>query len=208
MNGKRCIVLICLLLLGAMSGCGPAATSQPTATPIPGWEKFEGSGAELWLPESFEGGDLGKDVEVIAENLRRFAPDSEQIAQMIEQNPSMYIIWAFDTDIGDTGLLTNVTVATEKVLSAMTLDVYLDAVLKQFPDWLQVVERDIITLGDQQAGRLVVEFALAGVEVKEVMYAVKLDNSMWVITYATGAEEFEERLPVFEQSALTFKAQP
>jgi len=55
---------------------------------------------------------------------------------------------------------------------------------------------------------LVLEFAISGVVCKEVMYAVKNGNTMWLVTYATGVEEFEERLPVFEQSALTFKVQP
>jgi len=31
---------------------------------------------------------------------------------------------------------------------------------------------------------------------------------MWVITYVTAAEEFDQRLPVFEQSARTFAIQP
>jgi len=208
MNRQKCIVLICLLLLGAMSGCDQGATIEPTATPIPGWTKFEGGGVELWLPESFVGGDLSKDVGVIADMLRRFAPDSEQIAQMIEQNPSMYALWAFDSEVGELGFLTNMAVTTEQVLSAVTMDVYMDAALAQFPDWLQVLDRDIVPLGDHQAGRLVLEFSMAGVEGKEVMYAIKDDNTMWVITFATGKEEFEERLPVFEQSALTFKIQP
>jgi hypothetical protein len=30
---------------------------------------------------------------------------------------------------------------------------------------------------------------------------------MWLVTFATHAEEFEERLPVFEQSADTFSVQ-
>jgi hypothetical protein len=31
---------------------------------------------------------------------------------------------------------------------------------------------------------------------------------MWIVTYATGAEEFDRRLPVFEQSILTLAIQP
>ncbi len=208
MGRKLSLVLVGLLLLGVISACGQSEESQPTATPIPGWERFEGRGVELWLPESFEGGDLGKDVDVIAQNLRRFAPDSEQIAQMIEQNPEMYALWAFDTEVGDQGFLTNAAVTTEKVMSSITLDVYLDAALKQFPAWLRMMERDIVDIGDYQAGRLLIEFDMVGIEGQEVMYAIKDGNTMWVITYATGADEWEERFPDFEQSASTFKVLP
>jgi hypothetical protein len=90
----------------------------------------------------------------------------------------------------------------------MTIDTYLDAALKQLPAAFQVVERDIISLDDHQAGRLVIEFTISGIVGKEVMYAVKGDNAMWVITYATAAEEFDQRLPFFEQSALSFAIQP
>ena len=214
MRKRNRMMLICLLLLGTALGCGqaappqPTATSQPTATPIPGWEKFEGGGVELWLPESYRGGDLAEDLEVIVEILRRLGPDLEPVAQMIEQNPSMYVIWAFDSEIGDSGFLTNVAVTTEKVLSAVTLDTYLDAAAEQLPAQFQVIERDIITLVDYQAGRLVLEFAISGVSGKEVLYVVKDGNTMWAMTFATAAEEFDRRLPVFEQSALTFAIQP
>ncbi len=214
MRKRNRMMLICLLLLGTAFGCGqaappqPTATAPPTATPIPGWEKFEGGGVELWLPESYRGGDLAEDIEVIVEILRRLGPDYEQVAQMIEQNPSMYAIWVFDSEIGDSGFLTNVAVTTEKVLSAVTLDTYLDAVARQLPAQFQVIERDIITLVDYQAGRLVLEFVVSGLAGKEVLYVVKDGNTMWGITFATAAEEFDQRLPVFEQSALTFAVQP
>lgn len=215
---KRSAVYLCLLLLCVpLSGCGGEGedrdlllrpTPQPTATAIPGWEKFEGGGIELWLPESYEGGNLQEDLDVVVQNLRRLGPDYEQLAQVIEQNPSMYVIWAFDSEVGSPGFLTNATVTTEKVLSAMTLDTYLDAAVGQFPPGFDVRERDIVTLGDHQAGRLLIEFAIQGVRGSELLYAVKDGTTMWVITYATGADEFDERLPVFEQSALTFAVQP
>ena len=31
---------------------------------LSGWKKFVGGDAELWLPESFEGGDLVNDIDV------------------------------------------------------------------------------------------------------------------------------------------------
>lgn len=200
-----------LLVCAMLTGCGEDKVHQPpqpTATPIPGWEKLEGGGVELWLPESYEGGNLSEDLEVIVENLRRLGPDFEQMAQIIEQNPSMYVIWAFDSNVGSSSSLTNAMVTTERVLSAITLDTYLDAALNQFPDAFQVQERDIVTLGDHQAGRLLIEFVVQGVPGKELMYTVKDGTTMWVITYATGADDFDARLPVFEQSALTFTIQP
>jgi len=208
MNKRNLILLICLLSLSTAVGCGQVETSSSTATPIPGWEKFEGGGVELWLPESFEGGNLDEDIDLIVEGLRSFGPDFEQMAQTIEQNPSVYILWAFDSEVGETGFLTNVNITTEKVLSALTMDTYLDAATKQLPPQFQLVERNIVQLGDYQAGRLVWESTLGGMDVKQLQYFIKDGNTIWAITYSTGAKEYDQRLPVFEQSVHTFAIQP
>ena len=50
-----------------------------------------------------------------------------------------------------------------------------------------------------------IEFSITGTNGKELMYAIKNGNTFWVITYGTGADEFDQRLPEFEKSALTFK---
>jgi hypothetical protein len=81
-------------------------------------------------------------------------------------------------------------------------------VSRQLPATFQVAGRDLLSIGEYPAGRLTIEFAVSGVAGKEVVYVVKDDTTMWVISYATGAEEFDRRLPVFEQSALTFAIQP
>lgn len=89
MNQRYRHIFISLLSLVVILGCSLAETllaeegSQPTAishpknTPIPGWEKFAGEGVELWLPESFEGGNLEEDINAIVENLKKLGPDFE-----------------------------------------------------------------------------------------------------------------------------------
>ena len=63
--GKRSYGLIgWLMLLSIVAGCGRAESPQPTAPPVPGWEKFEGGRVELWLPQSYTGGDLSGEHRV------------------------------------------------------------------------------------------------------------------------------------------------
>lgn len=202
-----------LLLVAGVTGCNlvrinPAQTQTLQPTAIPGWEKFEGEKIELWLPESYEGGNLQEDLDVIAANLRRLGPDYEQMAQFIEQNKDLFVLWAFDSDIGSSGLLTNVNVTTERVVSAVTIDSYLDATIAQLPPQFQVVEREKISLDRHQAGKLVTEFTIAGIEGKQALYVIKDGTTVWVTVFTTGAEEFEQRLPVFEQSINNFWVRP
>lgn len=212
-----------ILLAVVLTGCGtvrgaappvtqapptPSVPPLPTATSIPGWTKFEGAGIAMWLPESFQGGDLSKDVDVIVETLKRLGPDFDPIAQQLEQNPSLFVLWVFDTDVGESGFLTSAAVTKERVLSAMTVDTYLDLAVKQFPDSFQIVDRSIVSLDHYQAGRLLVDFTISNVQGKEVIYVIKEGDTVWVITFATGESEFEGRLPDFERSANTVVIQP
>lgn len=200
------VLIVVSLACNQVTGLLPTATLQPT--PIPGWEKFEGAGAELWLPESFEGGDLANDLDVIVNKLKSLGPDFEKTANTIEQNPSAVAIWAFDSNVGSSGSLTNMNVVKERVISAITLDTYMDATAKRLPASFEVTDRRKVRLEHYEAGQLVVQVELPSTKLKELLYVIKDKNIVWVITYATGMDEFEERLPTFEQSANTFKIQP
>ena len=88
------MMLLAIIACASIGPQAPAATPEPTQipepTPIPGWEKFEGSSVEIWMPDSFVGGDLEKDIETVTEKLRSLGPDFEATVQMIEQNPSLF----------------------------------------------------------------------------------------------------------------------
>ncbi len=186
----------------------PTATIQPAIASIPGWKKFEGSGIELWLPESFEGGDLSQDLDVIVEKLKNLGPDYEGMAKSIEQNPSAFAMWAFDNRVGTSGFLTNVNITNEKVVSAITLEMYAEAVSKQLPASMTIVEQKDVVLDRYHAIRMVIEMAVGIVTAKEALYVIKNDNVVWAITYATSKNEYDQKISMFEQSANTFRVQP
>lgn len=216
---KKCLALvgfmISILLISLACALSPSIlpanepvtlpTSEQKPTPIPGWEKFEAKGVELWLPESYDGGNVSEDLQAVVEKIKSLGPEYENMAAVIEQNPDMFAIWAFDSNIGASGSLTSAAITFEKILSVLTIDTYLDAASSQLPASFKVVDRQIVKLNKYDAGRLVIEFTIAGTNGKELMYAVKNGNMFWVITYGTSADEFDKRLPEFEKSALTFK---
>jgi hypothetical protein len=188
----------------------PTLTEEisPTSEIIPpalmGWKKFNGKGLELWLPESYNGGNL-EDLNKMVEALNNLGPEYENIAAVIEQNPDTFAIWAFDSQIGNSGALTSANIVFKKVISAVTIDDYIDASLKQLPGIFVITDRQIVKLDKYDAGRLVIESSVSGILGKELMYVINNGNMFWVITYVTGSDEFNKRLPEFEKSALTFK---
>lgn len=213
MNKKNFLLVLCLLLPCLVIGCKQPQTSQQTSSPfvrtqttIPGWKKFEGRGAQLQLPESYSGGDLSQYLDVVVQKLESLGPYYQQVAQSLKQNPSVFALWAFDSQASKSGFLSNAAILTEPVGSTVTTDTYLDLLTKQLPSEFRVVERKQVTLEDYQAGQIVTEATISGVTAKQIMYAIKRGSNMWAVTFTTSAEEFEQRLPSFQQSINTFSA--
>jgi len=181
---------------------------KSTPTPITGWNKFESSGIEIWLPESYEGGDLENDTEVIINRMKALGPEFEQMANNIEKNPSMVKLIAVDTNIGDTGFVTNINIGREQILSTMTFDMYMETMKKQLPSFWTIIDEKKVQLDQHEALRLVSRLDISGEVMKQLQYLVKNNNTLWIITSTTTLEEFDERLPIFEQVVGTVKIQP
>jgi len=179
--------------------------AQPTVVPMPGWVKYESGDIELWLPESYVGGNVNEDLDLIVSSLRELGPNYESAAQSIEQNPDMYLIWATDSKVGSSGFITNVNATTEDVLSTISVETYLAAATAQLPAEFSVVDQKTMTMNGYEAGQMVLQFEISGVSGKELFYIFKDGSSVWTITFATGVEEYDTRLPEFEQIADSFR---
>ena len=185
------------------------ATTEETegAAPEEGWKKFEGGGASIWLPASYDGGVPSEDMDFIATRIREINPDFEQIATMIEQNPDMFSLLAFDSEIGEQPFLTNINIISEALPSSLNIETYLNITKQQLPPQFNIVEEEFIEINSKPAVRLLIELEMAGSLVKEAVYIVRGDNRAWVITCATGQADFETRYPTFEKMAKSFEIQ-
>jgi len=221
---KRLSLLVAFLVLANFAGgCNKAsdspkaeaspqaetATASPKSVePIPGWKKIEGNDVELWLPESYSGGDpSGDDLDLIVGKLESLGPNFAGMAETIKQNPGIFKLWAFESKAGSSGFVTNVNVANEQIPSTMTVETYLQAASSQLPSQFKVLEQSPISLkAHPEAGKLVAEMQMNNITVKQLMYVIKNESQIWVIGFSTGLEDFEQRLPEFEQSIETFRA--
>jgi len=86
----------------------------------------------------------------------------------------------------------------------VTTDTYLDILTKQLPSEFRVVERKQVTLDRYQGVQIVTEATMSGVTAKQIIYTIKQGSNMWVVTFTTSGEEFEQRLPSYQQSINTF----
>jgi hypothetical protein len=226
---RRLLLLLSGLVLAALScglpgNAGPAPTAGPPATPAiflptewtptpapptpevpPGWEEFHAGRVHLWLPGSFEGGDMGAKFEAILDTVKSLGPEFAQTAQMIEQNPDKFVVWAFDTQRGPSGYVTTTNVTKEDVPSDISIEDYLEASLNAMPEQIKLVDQAVVSLKAFDAGKLVLSSDVQGLRGLSVVYAIRDGDRFWKVTYATGADEFVDRTPTWEQSIRTFR---
>jgi hypothetical protein len=183
----------------------PVSTLTLKPTSIPGWKKFKGGGVVLWLPESFEGGDLSEDLEWILERMAELGPEFERYSQVVAENPDAFIIYALNSSKGPDGFITNVNVFKEQVPSSITLNLYINEIRNQVTDFLHIVNTETLTINQYDAGKIEVEYELEGRSVHQVMYLFIQSSFVWGVTFSTSSVEFDQWLPIFEQSIATFK---
>ncbi|MEH2039028.1 serine/threonine protein kinase [Nostoc sp.] len=173
----------------------------PSGVPS-GWKKFEGGGAELWLPPSWEGGDPSQNLDAMIRKIESLGSSWEGSAQMLKVNPSAFSILAFDSYKGESSFPTNVIVSYEKIPIKINLETYLQETLNKFPSDIRVINVKTGSIEGYEIGKIITEIRLRGA--KQIYYLIKDRNSIRAVIFSTSANEFEVRLPVFEASVGTF----
>jgi len=192
------------------------STPWPTVTPIPNWQEYsfsEGQ-ARIWLPASYTGGDTVTSSDAIMEKLRATF-DDEAFANDIQGLIEIPEVGFFAFDAGSTSLIRFMYIGSETLNPdvALSMDYYLNRMMDDFTGANdRVVERQIAQLDHHQAGKLVVESRIPAGDVDFFVtvaaYMIKVENTMWFITFRTGRDEYVNQQPVMEASVNSFWVQP
>lgn len=204
-------VFIPLLLFGTLVGCDSpteeAIDTSPTvesADTAADWQEIEGAGVQLSLPESYAGGNPQTDIAKIREELLAINPEYEERVNAIEQNAGNIALLAFDTTSADPQFLTNVNITGTQAAENITLEQYLEAITAQLGSIYEVQSSEVTQLDEYPAARIIAEANSEEATIKQLFYIIQEDNQFWIVSYATTGDEFEARLPEFEQSIQSF----
>ncbi|AVH70434.1 serine/threonine protein kinase [Nostoc sp. 'Lobaria pulmonaria (5183) cyanobiont'] len=181
----------------------PSISEENISSGVPsGWNKFEGGGAELWLPPSWEGGDPSQNLDAMIRKIKSLGSTWEGSAQMLKLNLSAFSILAFDSYKGESSFPTSVIVSYEKIPIKMNLETYLQETLNKFPSDIRVINVKTGSIEGYELGKIITEIPLRGA--KQIYYLIKDRSSIRGVIFSTSSNEFEGRLPVFEASVRTF----
>ena len=188
----------------AGGGASPAAGD---ASAVAGSTRFEAAGAEIYLPDTYEGGDPSVDVGVIVERLKQLGPDFAPLAETIEKNPSAFAMIAVDASGDYPGA--NVNITKQSVLSTDSVESEMKSLDRRLPPSFHVRETSIVTFDRFTAGRAIVDASAGAEHLTELIYFTKEGKTaMWGVAFTAMERDFDELLAVFERSMRTFKLPP
>lgn len=182
----------------------PTPSPSPTVTPRPGWKKLESATIEVWVPNSFVGGDPIKDKDAIVSVLRAFGPEYVNAYRNIEQHADVFLLYALDSNMGNTGLITTLSVTLNRLLPSGLIDQTQSGVTWQLPRQFIVFDQRNVALY-YAAERTIAEAVTYNNRVRYVIYNIKATNYAWIMVFATPEDEYWTRLPIFEQIAQTLR---
>jgi hypothetical protein len=186
----------------------PTRPPVPTATPPPGMRKLESAQIELWVPNSFVGGEPIKEKDAILKVLRAWGSEYASGFKVIEQNPTAFAIYAIDSQLGSSGLVTTISITVNQIVSTSAGDTLQGGIKLQLPLQYGVLDRRNVGLAYYAAERMVADSIYQGIRTRQLVYTIKSQNTAWVVLYSTTEDEFFARLPAFEQSVLSLRFKP
>ena len=172
------------------------------------WKRFEGAGFQIWLPQTYVGGDQAEAGRAIAEYADALGPASTNMADWFKQNPSSAALLVFDPLVESNEVISSLSLSNWQDSPEMTLEEYMDEFAKVYSPPFKVTDHGRVSLGGREAGRVAAHFEDDRHPSDEVTYIIRADGVVYVLTYATRSIEAARRLRIFEKSAGTFAVTP
>ncbi len=215
----------CLGLVISLSAC-EQKVPDVLASPPGGWVAIRGEGVALSLPMGFVGGNPGRELTEIQDQLGAIDPDSEKKLRAVSQNPTAVALVAFDTQGNNTqgnlasdtkiSAATNVNITSQSLPKNADIQALLEMGAKQITGkssealgGYQILQQQVTTLQEREIVKII---ATTGIpeqnpQIQQLFYLVPdiSHKKIWVITYTTLVQGFDRHLPIFEKSINTLQ---
>lgn len=170
----------------------PGVVVTETPSPIPyeqlipaGWTQYRTTLIELWFPAGFK-------------------PAASSAVATVAGN-TVFLEMAIISTEKRSAYKTNVSVSYE-LLTADTLDEFVDVKLSNVPVDVNMAERRKISVNAQDVFRLVFErHGPSNLNTNDLVYVFQDGSTVWYVQYSAEITTFYEMLSVFEQSVETFR---
>ncbi|MDD5622756.1 MAG: hypothetical protein PHQ09_06335 [Actinomycetota bacterium] len=196
------IITVSMVLIGA--GC---KTSASTAPVVP---EFIGEDFELTLPENWEGGTK-EELDSVIEKLED--ADLTELADTVEENKFYLVYFGYDAEMVAQGSNKSIftIVGESKIVSSLEeyMDISYESLKEQYEKAgypFDIVEQEVVALGDnKEVGRTIFKYIVEDYETKVAQYIIKNGSDVWILTFSSDMEQFDEQIQDFDKTIETFK---
>lgn len=170
------------------------------------WEIITGNKVSLSLPSGYIGGNPAQDLDDLTTKLEQINPSLAHRLQPIKQQDLNSInLLAFNTNIDKINLIDNVNIVSQENQDKLSLAQYISQQNKN-QIFANIKLSEKITLKDNlMAEKIIADYTQENIIVKQLYYILEKSGKFWTVTYTTNADQFEQNLPIFEQSITTLK---
>lgn len=216
---KRTISSIFLcLLLAACSTATQVTPVPPTNTPIPptntpilptsmptGTIVLEGGGISIQLPDTYFGGS-NENLDEVLQKLEDMGSDYENAANVLKENHDDYILFAYDSRIGSATNITNLLIGKLSLAEDITLESQVQDLFKSYEEAGGTdIQSKSCQYKDYECLEFQVTLATDRYNSKALQYLIKKGEDVYMLTFTTSIEEFDERYDEFSQAFNSFK---
>ncbi len=171
------------------------------------WVALEGEGITVQVPPTWI--DMNADIDELMESLGDVESDIdfESLMASVEALGDVYLLFAMNTDASSAEFTTNLNVVGLDIGAALPIETLLDANLDAMRATMPNIEGEIIELNDEEVGFVTASYELNGLDVVQVQYYYVRDTWLYVVTFTTTEEFFEELEPEFAAIAETLETE-
>ena len=170
-----------------------------------GWKRLITRDFEILAPASYEISDTNQNMEIMKSNSQLLAKEWRSIVKWHDVLKPTIALWAKDVDIGHSEYTTNFLVGREQVIPGVDVKRYIDVAPRIHPKQTRILDRSFVDIDNRRAGRLYAESTIGAVTSSQLIYVLKVDNTIWFLVFSTAGEEYDARYHTFERSASSFR---
>lgn len=205
------------------SPTAPPPTAAPV-TPTPdgsaelvaaGWAERQTDALSIQLPSDWEVIDFcAGDLQTVFDNLQKRNPDLARIIGSPEALQDA-AFWAFRSVGSAATFADNLNIRRTPLNGQQIEDMQavVDPVAAQYQELgFQVLAVDAnLVIGNQPAAHIVFSFEIntasdQPLSIQGHQYLVATDTDLWILSYSANSDTIAELAPVFQQSAMSFRA--
>lgn len=169
------------------------------------WRVLEGDGVSLRAPMSWLSMDM--DAEAIVDQfdqLESSTLDFEALEGYLEMAGDSMVLFAINVEYSTFEFATSLNVLAVDMGMEMPLNLILQASILQLTEQVRNVDGEVIELNGEDVGRVYSDVDINGMNIRQVQFIFVRDTSLYVITFGTTKNLFDELEDEFHQIAATF----